>query len=176
MSTKGWIGVDLDGTLAYYDGWKGIEHVGEPIPAMVDRVKKWIAEGLEVRIFTARVFDHLDDPDMQRQIREPIERWVIEHIGKQLPITCIKDFGMVCLYDDRCVQVEPNTGRFIGATNTFPDGKIGSDDEGELQIAIGHDDRVTMIKFGKSVDWIGLGKQEAIALAEGIKSHAERMP
>ena len=28
---KAWIGVDLDGTLARYDGWKGIEHIGEPI-------------------------------------------------------------------------------------------------------------------------------------------------
>jgi hypothetical protein len=31
MSTGGWIGVDLDGTLAHYDGWKGIDHIGEPI-------------------------------------------------------------------------------------------------------------------------------------------------
>lgn len=27
----GWIGVDLDGTLAEYTGWKGVEHIGEPI-------------------------------------------------------------------------------------------------------------------------------------------------
>ena len=25
---KGWIGVDLDGTLAQYDHWRGIEHIG----------------------------------------------------------------------------------------------------------------------------------------------------
>lgn len=35
---KGWIGVDLDGTLAHYEGWKGVEHIGEPIPAMVERI------------------------------------------------------------------------------------------------------------------------------------------
>ena len=35
----GWIGVDLDGTLAIYTGWKGCDHVGEPIPPMVERVK-----------------------------------------------------------------------------------------------------------------------------------------
>ena len=35
----GWIGVDLDGTLAHYNGWKGIEHVGDPVPAMIDRVR-----------------------------------------------------------------------------------------------------------------------------------------
>lgn len=53
---NGWIGVDLDGTLAHYEGWKGVEHVGAPVPAMLQRVKDWIAKGVEVRIFTARVF------------------------------------------------------------------------------------------------------------------------
>lgn len=38
----GWIGVDLDGTLAVYKGWNGPEHIGEPIPIMIDRVKLWI--------------------------------------------------------------------------------------------------------------------------------------
>lgn len=52
---SGWIGVDLDGTLAMYDGFKGPEHIGDPVPKMLERVKKWLAEGREVRIFTARV-------------------------------------------------------------------------------------------------------------------------
>jgi len=30
--SKGWVGVDLDGTLAHYDGWKGADHIGEPGP------------------------------------------------------------------------------------------------------------------------------------------------
>ena len=38
MSTSGTIAVDLDGTLARYDGWKGIDHIGDPIPLMVSRV------------------------------------------------------------------------------------------------------------------------------------------
>ena len=40
-----WIGVDLDGTLAHYKGWKGRDHIGEPIPAMMQRVKQWLEEG-----------------------------------------------------------------------------------------------------------------------------------
>ena len=40
---QGWVGVDLDGTLATYDEWRGIEHVGEPIAPMVERVKRWLA-------------------------------------------------------------------------------------------------------------------------------------
>lgn len=43
MSTSGWIGVDLDGTLAEYHGW-GNGEIGDPVPAMLERVKKWLAE------------------------------------------------------------------------------------------------------------------------------------
>lgn len=102
---KGWIGVDLDGTLAHYDKWRGIEHIGEPVPAMLERVKVWLAEGREVRIFTARIAE--DDPEVFRVVRE----WCLVHTGHPLPITCVKDFGMIELWDDRCVQIEKNTGR-----------------------------------------------------------------
>ncbi len=42
-----------------------------------------------------------------------IRDWCKEHIGKVLPITCIKDFSMHELYDDRAIQVEQNTGRLM---------------------------------------------------------------
>ena len=48
-----WIGVDLDGTLAQYGGWKGPDTIGDPVPMMKERVMKWLNEGAEVRIFTA---------------------------------------------------------------------------------------------------------------------------
>lgn len=35
MSASGWIGVDLDGTLAVYDEWRGVSHIGAPVPAML---------------------------------------------------------------------------------------------------------------------------------------------
>ena len=49
-------------------------------------------------------------------VRSAIEAWCRKHIGAQLEITCIKDYGMIELWDDRCIQVEPNTGRPIGRT------------------------------------------------------------
>lgn len=107
---SGWIGVDLDGTLAHYDGWKGEAHVGEPIPAMVERVKGWLAAGREVRIFTARAGC---PSDMLEAVEAPIKAWCVEHLGQELPITNVKDFGMVELWDDRCVQVVPNTGEIM---------------------------------------------------------------
>ena len=49
----GWIGVDLDGTLAEYGEFKGLYVIGDPIPKMVERVQRWLAEGWEVCIMTA---------------------------------------------------------------------------------------------------------------------------
>lgn len=108
-SSQGWIGVDLDGTLAYYDEWRGVTHIGAPIPVMVERVKRWLVEGKDVRIFTARVsgFD-------EETAYETIRAWCRVVFGKELLITCTKDYRMIALYDDRCIQVEPNTGRLIG--------------------------------------------------------------
>ncbi len=99
---SGWIGVDLDGTLAYYGGWKGADDIGEPIPAMLERVKRWISCGKEVKIFTARA-------SVRSQIL-PIKLWLERHGLGDLEITNVKDFGMIELWDDRCIQVVTNTG------------------------------------------------------------------
>ncbi len=104
----GWYGVDLDGTLAEYDGWVGEEHIGAPIPKMVDRVKRWLHEGREVRIMTARVAPH--GLQVGGIVFEVIERWCQEHIGQVLPITHAKDYGMIELWDDRAIQIIANTG------------------------------------------------------------------
>ncbi len=48
------IAVDLDGTLAHYDEFRGKDHIGKPIPKMMERVKKWLDEGQKIVIFTAR--------------------------------------------------------------------------------------------------------------------------
>lgn len=117
---RGWIGVDLDSCLAHYDGWKGADHIGPPIPAMVARVKQWLAEGKNVRIFTARVWcpppgstSNTKRRDEAMEAKGAIVRWCIDHIGVPLPVTCEKDYNMIELWDDRAIQVESNTGRPI---------------------------------------------------------------
>jgi hypothetical protein len=102
MPVSGWIGVDLDGTLAQYDGWRGPDHIGDPVPEMLFRVRKWLADGVQVRIFTARA-------NIAEQV-PPIEAWCEQHFGIRLPITATKDFGMVELWDDRAVRVQANRG------------------------------------------------------------------
>ena len=109
-NNKGWIGVDLDGTLAEYNGWVSELHIGKPIPAMVDRIKLWLSEGKNVKIFTARVAQWDDGSKDVEKVRAIIEAWVSEHIGTALPITNVKDYLMVELWDDRAIQVIPNTG------------------------------------------------------------------
>lgn len=116
MSNKsdGWIGVDLDGTLAKYDSWKGVEHIGDPVPLMVSRVKRWLAQERAVKIFTARMSGHgqpIIGTNTVADVVTPIEEWCETHIGQKLPVTNIKDFGMIELWDDRAVRVELNTGR-----------------------------------------------------------------
>lgn len=118
---SGWIGVDLDGTLARYDGWVSEQHIGEPIPLMADRVRKWLADGRDVRIFTARadgghVALAMGNPEGAKfhdvgHIVGIIQDWTLKHFGVRLPVTNKKDYGMVELWDDRAVQVIPNTGR-----------------------------------------------------------------
>ena len=115
--TKGWIGVDLDGTLAHYDRWRGAEHIGKPVKAMVERVKRWLAEGkYDVKIFTARV-SHDGEPlsmEESRAAHAAIKAWSKKHLGQPLEVTNVKDYAMVELWDDRAVQVRPNTGEPVG--------------------------------------------------------------
>jgi hypothetical protein len=98
---EAWIGVDLDGTLAEYGGWVGPEHIGKPIPKMMARVKTWLAEGRKVKIFTARCCDPSQIPH--------IKKWLDRHGLGNLEVTNMKDYGMVQLWDDRCVQVIENS-------------------------------------------------------------------
>lgn len=109
MSGAGWIGVDLDGTLAHYDTWRGPLHIGDPVSDMMHRVKGWISYGHDVRIFTARVSGK--DPSENAAIKQAIGDWCVSHGLPRLRVTCIKDYSMVQLWDDRAVAVEVNTGR-----------------------------------------------------------------
>ncbi len=117
----GWVGIDLDATIAHYEGWKGAKHIGAPIPAMVSRVEKWLADGKDVRIVTARVapdsHPNAKAPEVSvAVIRSVIKKWLRDNIKGGEKITIIthkKDKEMKELWDDRAVQVEPNTGKRV---------------------------------------------------------------
>ena len=124
--TNGWIGVDFDRTLAVFDKWRGPAHCGAPIQPMLERVKAWLAEGREVRIFTQRLAPFATiirtEKDLEaltiKEERElaavqsvlAIRAWSYKHLGRYLPITNVIDFSFNCLYSTDVVAIKPNTG------------------------------------------------------------------
>lgn len=111
----GWIGFDLDRTLAHYT-LEQKELIGEPIIPILDLIKKLIHEGKDVRIFTARanIVSYNGDTQLLEYHLNMIREWCLVHIGKVLPITCAKDFNTEKIYDDIAVHVVPNNGKLVG--------------------------------------------------------------
>ena len=95
--------VDLDGTLSKHTTWKGHKHIGEPVPKMVERVKRWLRDGTEVKILTARAAHG-------KKAIKRIRKWCKKNIGQKLEVTNEKTPGMIRLWDDKAVAVEKNTG------------------------------------------------------------------
>ncbi len=136
---EGWYGFDLDGTLAKYDGWKGIDHIGEPVKPMVELIRRMHDEGKVVKIMTARVapkkkpetrpnpyYGHV--PDYIRANASECKRlygyeqwpakmfivdWCFRNLGFAPEIVYQKDHLMLELYDDRVKQVVPNEGWLV---------------------------------------------------------------
>lgn len=122
------IAVDFDGTLAHYSGYKGpgvpLEPVlnCQPIPLMVEKVKRWLEEGHEVVIFTARLsVSHLDLETMPRDkmaalvmnhasTQRDLDSWCILHGLPRLQSTSEKWPTFTEIWDDRAVAVRRNTG------------------------------------------------------------------
>lgn len=113
---KSWIGFDLDGTLAVR--CRGIfnpRDIGEPIPVMIELIKKYINEGKDVKILTARVSTNGTVISIYNAVvgQYYIRAWCKKHIGQKLDVVSVKDFRMQLLYDDCVVQVKTDTGELI---------------------------------------------------------------
>lgn len=105
------VACDLDGTLAYYDGWKGISHIGDPVPSVMNRVLSLLEAGHEVTIFTARVARDSKDHERElEEVRHHIEVWCRKHIGRILPITAIKRSWFTEIWDDKSLGFWTNKG------------------------------------------------------------------
>ena len=100
-----WEGIDLDGTLAIWDGFKGYEHIGEPVPLMLKRVLDMIESGITIKIFTARAGN--------RKAIPYIKTWLRDHGLPDLEIINVKDAYCKRIWDDKAIQVEINTGIIV---------------------------------------------------------------
>lgn len=60
------------------------------------------------------------------------------------------------------------------AQRQWPNGRINSDDDGELAFAIGPGDKAEtiVVNFGKPVEWVGMPPDQAIQLAQLLIKHA----
>ena len=105
------IAVDLDGTLAEYNGWKGLDHIGDPVPLMLTRVRQWISEGKTVVIFTSRV-THNSGEDTSKAF-EYIYQWLEKHGLGGLDVTGLKRKEFIEFWDDRAIRVQKNTGEVL---------------------------------------------------------------
>lgn len=103
------IAVDLDGTLAQYDGWKGIGHIGCVIPEVANAMERAQAEGAEVHLFTARV----SDPDDAAEAHQVISKWAEANHFSFASITAVKHKFFTEFWDDRAIQVIKNEGIFV---------------------------------------------------------------
>lgn len=71
------IAVDVDGTLAAYQGWKGYTHVGLPIAKVVQEVRDEHASGSYILIHTARITSM--DGRIMPEALEALRSWLHLH-------------------------------------------------------------------------------------------------
>jgi len=105
MTDKIPILVDLDGTLATYTKWEGLEIIGDPIPG-AKTFLNLLAKSGPITIFTNRCCASINDRAPE-ELQEIIIKWLEKHnlhydnvwIGQGKP------FGIIV--DDNAVQCRP---------------------------------------------------------------------
>lgn len=121
-----WIGVGYEGVLVKRRPW--FNDQDHAIPAMIDRVKGWLDEGRDIRIVAnLEPLNRCVEPGALRIMHgawvdnakeercwlyvASIRLFCVRHFNVVLPITNVIDAKMRCLWDCKCEQVEPDTGR-----------------------------------------------------------------
>ena len=105
--------IDLDGTLAQYDDWEGLFHLGDPIPGAVEFTKKLAADGSKIVIFTRRMHyidNDLSNSNERAEVYNMIAEWLDHHgfawdeiyegQGKPDGTAFIDDRGVACRPQD----------------------------------------------------------------------------
>lgn len=70
-------------------------------------VKSLLAAGVTVKIFSARACEPESIP--------VIQSWTDKHGLGRLEVTNQKDFDLIRFYDDRAIQMAPNSGRSVSS-------------------------------------------------------------
>ena len=115
---EGWVGFDLDGTIAQYTTFQGWDKIGPPVPGFVNLIKKLRALGVQCKILTARASAEsraLNDITFE-QVEKVIQDWTEKYIGERLPVVTEKGAAMICFFDDSAIQVDKNTGNLTAGS------------------------------------------------------------
>ena len=99
--------VDLDGVLADYSmGWKGVDHIGDPLPGAVEFLKK-LGKKYSVVIFTTRCNPEINKPESASLLRNRVRDWLEEHgfkyddiyigVGKPIASAYVDDRAVSCV-------------------------------------------------------------------------------
>jgi len=97
------VAIDLDGVLATYTGWRGVDHIGQPINGSRGFLRELKREGYHIIIHTARI----NDLNGKHRISERIIRAWLDgnkmtyddlHIKPGKPMACayVDDRAVVC--------------------------------------------------------------------------------
>lgn len=182
--------LDFDGVLhSYASGWKGADIIPDPPVAGaadfiveaqqhftvavyssrsgqeggIDAMKRWLHKAIIDADHDGSVFDMIEWPTDKPAAFITIDDRALTFDGTWPRVSDLLTF-------------KPWNKRLTGATGDMPHGKCNDDDQGGLRVAIGIDrSGVLRVDFGKPVAWLGLDKATALALADNIRKHAERM-
>jgi hypothetical protein len=98
--------VDLDGTLLGFDGWKGYDSFGDPIPGAVQFTKD-LSEFAEVIIYTCRCSSEIMGRDTG-ELRRNVQDFLDKHGFAYSEIYCGNGKPFAHAYiDDRAVVCDP---------------------------------------------------------------------
>lgn len=104
------IAVDLDGTLAFYDGWKGWDKIGPVLPGARDFLMELKRRGCEIVIYTTRCNPNTPGKDgiTKEELALKVEGWMYHN---DMPYDSIYqgEGKPLCaaIVDDRAVECEP---------------------------------------------------------------------
>lgn len=100
------VAVDLDGVLAQYDGWQGVEYFGDPIPGSVEFTQQ-LAENYDIIIHTCRCYEKISHESIHL-LRNRVRDWLDQHgyVYHYIHIEEGKPIASAYI-DDNAIRCEP---------------------------------------------------------------------
>lgn len=192
--------LDFDGVCHIYtSGWKGATTIPDPpVPGLFEFIDS-VTPYFDVQIFSSRSHQEGGIEAMREWFEEKrfsyinaekfthendaakAKQWVKNTLKfpKEKPPAFLGIDDRVLNFRGSWPDVEELrayktwTQQPLGATNTFPQGKMTATDEGELRLAVFKRDGTVVLDFGTPVAWIGLDSASAKGLAELLMKYAD---